>query len=83
MKSEIDCSPVLRCESEDWSGVEMEVVGEVVEKTIGLRCGKVVECDGVVGECVVGGKAKALVLEIADELVEEGGGGGVDGRHKD
>ena len=61
----------------------MEVVGEVGEKTIGLRCGKVVDCDGVIGECVCGGKAKALVLEIVDELVEEDGGGGVDGRHND
>ena len=61
----------------------MEVVGKVVEKTIGLRCGKVVERDGVVSECVVDSKAKALVLEIADELVEEVDGGGVDGRHKD
>ena len=61
----------------------MEVLGEVGENTIGLRWGEVVECDGVVSECLVDSKAKALVLEIADELVEEGGGGGVDGHHND
>ncbi len=38
------------------------------------------ERDGVVCECLVDSKAKALVLEIADELVEEGG---VDGHHND
>lgn len=61
----------------------MEVLGEVGENTIGLRWGEVVERDGVVSECLVDSKAKALVLEIADELVEEGGGGGVDGHHND
>ena len=61
----------------------MEVLGEVGENTIGLRWGEVVERDGVVSECLVDSKAKALVMEIADELVEEGGGGGVDGRHND
>lgn len=61
----------------------MEVVGEVVEKTIGLRCGKVVECDGAVGECVVDGKVNTFVLEVVEELVEEVDGGGVDGCHSD
>lgn len=61
----------------------MEVLAEVGENTIGLRWGEVVERDGVVSECLVDSKAKALVLEIADELVEEGGGDGADGHHND
>lgn len=44
---------------------------------------EVIEGDGVVGvvEGVVDGEAQLLVLEVGEELVEEGSGGGVDSSH--
>ena len=59
--------------------------GEEGDDGRGLVGSEAVEGDGVVGvvEGVIDGEAQALVLEVGEELVEEGSGGGVDGCHSD
>ena len=75
----------LRREGEGWGLGEVEVFGEEGDDGRALVGSEVVEGDGVVGvvEGVIDGEAQALVLEVGEELVEEGSGRGVDGCHSD